>query len=686
MIGHRKVAMRLAYPLCGLAAGVLFSVAASAGPPDVPATPAPILVTGSIAPAAATGAPSPGLAAIVEAYRRGERARGDALAATLTDPDERRAMEWVAIRTAGEPLPVARLKRFLREDPDFAGAEFVKRRIENALFAHDAGASEVIDFFERRAPAMPAGKLALAEALRDKGFMLIVPDMLRAAWRSDDLSADVERAIRERFPGMIRPEDHRARAKRLAYARERAAAIAASKPLPAEEAALVRALADALAGDRGAGARVPAALRRSPEAALIEAMALRRAGRHAEAADRLLAAPAPDLDAVGGSAWWREERALVRGLLDRGDPMRAYRVAAASRAVSGEDRSEAAFLAGLVAAHYTNQPAAARAHFEAAARDAERPASMARALFWLARAIEREGGDAAPLYARAARHEAHFYGQLAAARIGRPVLSVPAARPMSGAAVAAVASRPEARMIRLLYAAGGEPFARTLASLLAGRLETPGEIDALARLLWSKGDRPQAVALGRAAVQRGVMAADAAFPVGVIPPEAGRDVETALLYAIARQESSFDADAVSGAGARGLMQLMPMTARETARRIGMAAAPARLDDPAVNARLGAAYLDELERVTRGSTILMLAAYNAGPSRMREWRRAYGDPRDPSVDPVLWIERVPFNETRLYIQKVLENLHVYRARLTPELGLGALAELHRGQPVEGPWRR
>ena len=147
---------------------------------------------------------------------------------------------------------------------------------------------------------------------------------------------------------------------------------------------------------------------------------------------------------------------------------------------------------------------------------------------------------------------------------------------------------------------------------------------------------------------------------------------------MARQESAFDPRAQSQVGARGLMQLMPATAKRTAQRFGIDFDQAKLlDDPAYNARLGSAHLGDLMDDWRGSYILTFASYNAGGGNVRKWVQAYGDPRSADVDPVDWVERIPFSETRNYVQRVLENFQVYRRRLGEQTALLTEADLRRG---------
>jgi soluble lytic murein transglycosylase len=221
-----------------------------------------------------------------------------------------------------------------------------------------------------------------------------------------------------------------------------------------------------------------------------------------------------------------------------------------------------------------------------------------------------------------------------------------------------------AQGLKKLYEAGMRDLAITLSSDLASRLADAAHLDALGHLVTDARDPRALLTVGKTAVQRGFPLDLHAFPTLGIPAfePVGDRVEKAMVYAITRQESAFDPSAQSSAGARGLMQLMPDTARRTAKRFGVDFDLGRLLDPAYNAKLGAAHLGELMDDWKGSHILMFASYNAGGGNVSKWIKAYGDPRSPNVDPIDWVERIPFSETRNYVQRVMENLLVYRSRL------------------------
>ncbi len=292
--------------------------------------------------------------------------------------------------------------------------------------------------------------------------------------------------------------------------------------------------------------------------------------------------------------------------------------------------------------------------------------SQARAHYWLGRALAAAGAEARPEFALAAAIPLTFYGQLAAQALGEG----PAAL---GARIRALkdpgwtqdqvldfAGRETVRAAAMVVA-WGEPR-RAQAFLLRVDELAPDATDRsiAARLALGFGLPETAVAIARRMGRDGLALPDAGWPLPVNPPEGA--IDPAVTLGLIRQESSFDVGAASPVGARGLMQLMPLTAQAIAKRVGeQTSLIALTTDAAHNMRLGTAYLrDTLDRFD-GSLPLALAAYNAGPNRVLEWLAANGDPRKGEVDMVDWIELIPFSETRNYVQRVLENVVIYRAK-------------------------
>jgi soluble lytic murein transglycosylase len=403
-------------------------------------------------------------------------------------------------------------------------------------------------------------------------------------------------------------------------------------------------------------------MKADPGLLYLRIQALRRADRILEAALLLRRAPRDAAALIDGDRWWDERRMVARRLLDAGMAREAYALCAEHSAVSVPSRVDAEFHAGWIALRFLGDPQAAASHFASAADAAQSPLAIARAAYWQGRAAEQagRGEEAQRFYERAAAYPIAYYGQLAAQKLNIPTLAL---RMPSGLATGD--ARAEAtRVVAVLYAAKLDGFARSLAFDAARTYRDERQLAALAEVVQSRRDGLASVVIGKLATERGFALDESAFPTFGVPGFAplNKSADLAMVYSVARQESEFADHAASGAGAKGLMQLLPSTARETALRAGVAFDPARLvADPVYNTQLGAAFLGELLNDEGGSAVLALAAYNAGGGRVQQWIEAYGDPRAPGVDPVDWVERIPFDETRDYVQRVYENLQVYGAR-------------------------
>src|SRR2546423_7797038 len=410
---------------------------------------------------------------------------------------------------------------------------------------------------------------------------------------------------------------------------------------------------------------------------------LRRADQTAEAAGWIPSLPADHGQTLATDQWWVERRLVARKLLDIGEDKTAYRVAR-DAAIPKKDnyRAEHQFTAGWIALRFLNDPATALAHFAKLAQGHSNPITLARAGYWQGRAAEALGRreEARAYYEAAARYSTAYYGQLARARLGHRdiVLRPPPEAPPDRRDL--IARLEVVRAIELLYAIDER-------DLLAGSLADLGErsidtvaLAALGEVAARHKDARAMLLLGKAALGRGLPLAHYAFPTLGIPDyqPIGPAIEPGVVYAIARQESTFNPKTVSSARAMGLMQVTPEAGRYVTKKFGASYDEKRLlSDQRYNVQLGAAELGDLYVDYRGSHILTFAGYNAGRGRVKEWIAKYGDPRDPKVDAIDWVERIPFSETRNYVQRVLENLQVYRVRFGGGSKLLIEADLHRG---------
>ncbi len=605
-----------------------------------------------------------GLKEAIALYQSGGLADGDAAAKAAADKIVQTAIEWVGLRTFPRESGFERIQAFIAAHPTWPARDWLRNLSEEALFGDHKSAALVKTYFSTSEPRTPAGKLALARVFKDDGKTEEAAALVRSVWREADLNATLEAKIRTEFGSYLLKADHKYRADRLLYKEQVANAMRAAALAGRDVVALARARAaviDGAPGDR-LFAAVPAPLRADPGYKFAMIQKLRRADKISEAVALMLSAPRDPVVLVNGDEWWVERRLLARKLLDRGDAKTAYKTCAEHSAMTREMKLEAEFHAGWIALRFLSDPVRAAAHFDTLAKLAATPMSKARAAYWQGRAADAKTDAAAAnaFYQQAAAHPATYYGQLAREKLG--LTAAPIRMPSSEATGDA---RDESiKVLEILYAAGEKGLANQLAVEAVRHIDDPAQIAALARVVARQQDAHISLTIGKIANQRGTALDELAFPTYGVPAfqPLSNSADPAVIYSIARQESAFDASAVSGAGAKGLMQMIEATARTTATRAGVAFDRSRLiADAAFNTQLAAAHLGQLLAESRGSYILAFAAYNAGGRRVKQWLDAYGDPRKSGVDPIDWIERIPITETRNYVQRVLENLNIYRIR-------------------------
>ncbi len=589
---------------------------------------------------------------------------------------DREILDWaVALDGGAGSKEILAVRRELAGWPGMAA---LGRNLERALYREKAEPGAVIAALGGSHPQTLEGVIALARAQLAAGRRETAQTLVATYWREAKLDAGQEKRFLREFASLLSQADHRHRMERMLYAERVNAAMRVAERAGAKK--LAQAWGAVVRGDRKAGKLLEAVPKAQHGAgyAFAKGKYLRGRGKFAEAAKVVLAAPREVAALVDRDAWWIERRVLSRELLDKGDAKTAYEIAAGHAAESPARAADAEFHAGWYALRSLEDPAKAALHFQRIAEIAEGPISLARAYYWLGRAAEAGGpGEAEAYYEKAAQHGTAFYGQLAAARLGRSELSAdypePTAHDRSN-----FGQRQPVQAIRRLEAAGHAKLADILYRDLAGELTSPGELAMLAAMAERRGDHHLALRIGKIAAQRGLDIGALSHPVGAIPAEAKiSSVGTALAYAIARQESEFNVGAVSSAGARGLLQLLPGTAKAMARHVGLGYSRSRLTtDAAYNAALGSAYLAEQLGRFDGSYIRTFAGYNAGPGRAVEWVKRYGDPRGKDIETIVdWIERIPYHETRNYVQRVMENLEVYKMQLTGRFDI--VADLTKG---------
>ena len=577
----------------------------------------------------------------------------------------------------GNEYSFEELSAFIADHADWPGLRGIYMIAEQKIPA-DATPQQIVNWFTARPPLTQSGFIRYMDALNDVRRSQDEAALVRERWINHDLSASETLAFRARYQPLLTAAEDRARLDRLLWQGNATAARAMYPYVGPGLAALAEARL-ALAGQaknaEALTAKVPAALRQ--DAGLLYEKLRWHRKRDEDAAAMAILQQAPDK--LGDpEAWWEERNIMIRRAMERHDYKRAYQLAKNHRLTNGQDYLQAEFLAGWLALRFLNHPAQARVHFEAMLTEASTPISRARGHYWLGRTLEslKDSNAARESYENAAALNLTFYGQLAQTRlVADPILRAPTEPAIPQNVRNAFFKRSSAMATERLMKIGQTDRAR---SFHKAALDAATQRVTFVLLMEQayKLQRPDwAIMAAKAANQKNMVVAAQAYPLLTLripsPPD------PAFTYALIRQESLFNTDARSPVGARGLMQLMPRTAKDVAKKEGVVFRESRLNDPDYNINLGTSYAQAQIDGFNGSYILALAGYNAGPRRVREWLEIWGDPRSPRLDPIDWIELIPISETRNYVQRIIENLQIYRARLNNgEAPLQILADLKR----------
>ena len=631
---------------------------------------------------------SPDLAATKQAIvlvRQRKFADATTLAAPINDPVARKVVEWALLRNADATAGFERYAAFVRANAEWPSIPLLRKRAEARLWNERRDPATVRRFIGARPVGAP-GRLALARVLLREGDREGATREVRTVWRTAEMSAELEASVVEAFPDQLTTADHTARMDRRIGAKDFGAAMRAAKRLGPVQVAIVKACDAAAANSAKSGALLEAVAK---EASSDMGYALCRlhwllARNELAAAVKVVAESARgDLQHQETDEWWRECRLLARRLIDIGDVQTAYRVVRdAPLPANIYYRAEYHFMAGWIALRFLHDPSTALQHFTHIDEGSDDPIVLARAAYWRGRAAEAAGRleDMHTQYATAARYPTAYYGQLARARLGLSEIAVRPAPPQSVDG----AQGDLLHAADILYTIGEFDLALSFVSDLAETSSDVATLHGLGQLAARYHDAQAMLAIGKTALARGLPTEQHAFPeIGVpsyrpiAPP-----IDKCMVYSIVRTESAFDQRDWSPAKAVGLMQVTPEAGRDTAKRFSVAYDWNRLiSDPVYNMQMGAAEISALFKEYTGSYIMTFAGYNAGRGRVQQWVAQHGDPRNPKIDAVDWVERIPLAETRNYVQRVMENLQVYRARFGASMPT-AEPNLHRAATIEG----
>jgi soluble lytic murein transglycosylase len=618
-----------------------------------------------------------------------------AIPAPVFDPLRGAIAEWTRLRQS-DMYAFADYSRFLVAHPGWPGETALRRAAERRINPLGDSASEIVSFFSRFPPLTNTGRARQAEALSTTGRPIEARAAAVAAWTGGALNSEDEARLLGRFGTQFTTLDHDRRMEQLLWDRATTAAARqvvwtspARRPLYDARLAMQLRQPDAAAK----AALVGPGSDRDPGFVADRTLWLRDTGQSPAARSYLATPRTLDAAPFDPEAWMEVLLTMARAAANDNQWTIAYDIASKvdaaypmgtavrDRSLSErDDYTSLVWLAGITALKRLGRPTDAIGMFERYARAAQTPQTQSKGFYWAGRAAQAAGDtfQANAFYGQAAQQVDQFYGQLAAERLGRAVTIPPEPPlvPIPALQRTAFEQREIVRAAKLLGQTGQWQDQTQFVRAIAQTARTDAD-HVLAGELARTLRRPDlGVMVSRFARNNGARdPVRIGFPEVDVPgPYEDRWV---MIHAITRQESQFDRQAVSSAGARGLMQLMPGTARETAGKIGLSYDFGRLTaDPGYNIALGSTYIGRMLDYYGGNHVLAVAAYNAGPGNVNKWLRDNGDPRLGAVEVVDWIEAIPLSETRGYVQRVLENAVVYdllnpsRARTSSQYRLSA----------------
>ncbi|HEY7643676.1 MAG TPA: lytic transglycosylase domain-containing protein [Hyphomicrobiales bacterium] len=649
----------------------------------------------ALAPLLSFAAPGTDLETLKDFVRftyREEYSKARPLIAKLGDPVMQKFARWYFYRAKAPETTAQEIMEFVEENPSWPDQDGLKQAAEDALFWREQDPQKIIAFFDGKRPMSGTGKAALGGALIEAGRKDEGVALVSEAWRRSVLTPAIEKRLRKLH--VLTPDDHRARVAYLLLQNDRSYLKAVKRILPLIDTkwrASVKARIATVERSKSAGSllsKLENDVKNDPGVLFARIQYLRRANKDTMVWSLLRSAPKSEAKLIDPAAWWAVRDSQVRLALNAGHPKTAYALAKDhGEGLDHSDLSDAEFLAGWIALRFLGQAEDAREHFLASAAAGGLPKRRARAGYWLGRAEMELKNDkmATARFAEAAQHDHTFYGQLAHQMIASTDAKVTLRNFVNPTEqeIKDFLNRDIMKAVVIAYKADFDNLMSVFLFDLARRVDSAPEMVLACELALRTAPRQLAVRMAKVAMNRDFPVEHYAYPEAL--PEfksldEGQSIDPALVHALTRQESEFNPQTVSAAGAVGLMQLLPSTAKMVAGWYDLKFEKNKLAaDPGYNVSLGTSFLYKLINNYDGSYIMALAGYNAGPGRIRQWVQQFGDPRESTVDPIDWIERIPFNETHDYVHKILESAQIYRSRLHGDKAPLRLAEdLYRGR--------
>ena len=565
------------------------------------------------------------------------------------------------------------LEEFYETSKSWPRINKIKAKIEIKKFTNDI--KTTLEWFNENPPITPIAKIKLSEILIKNNFIEEGSWLLKEAWVNDSFSYSEEKYILKNYKNIITSLENTKRLDNLIWKRQWSSANRQLKRVPIDIKQFSIAKIK-LSRRRG---NVDKAVKNVPknlinqESLIYERVKWRRKARLEESSLELLLSYNGEYSY--SKKWWREINYHTRKQLSYKNYKVATNILKQYNVSSKSYLSEAQWLAGWLSLTFNRDPKSAYKYFSNMFLEVKTPISKARASYWAGRASEKLGHkeDLQIWYERAAAFPATFYGQLALKKLDKKLFLPSQNIEINQNEFKKFKKDELVRALILLLQVEEKKLSRIFAMQLVAQAKNTKDILMLSKILNDFNKISLSIFVGKRAIYKNIYIPSLNFPM----PKSelmnlikkNTEIPLPVTLAITRQESAFDVKAKSRAGARGLMQLMPRTARITAKKNNYKYKRVYLTSmPAYNVKIGSFYFEEMLNKFNGSYVLALAAYNAGPSRVNRWLKIYGDPRKNEIDPVTWMELIPISETRNYVQRVIEGIYMYRLLVKNEKDL------------------
>lgn len=562
----------------------------------------------------------------------------------------------------GNDISFHQMAEFVSDNPDWPNIRGILMIAEQKIPPGTPN-EQVVNWFSAHSPLTLVGFYRYIDALDALGRSQDVQRFIRSRWVDGDFTPEEMVAFHSRFSPYLTADINKDRLNHLlwknavietrhfySYIDGDSKALAEARLALASQSSNAAALLD----------HVPTSLQNDP--GLLYERLRWYVHNHLDDDALEILRHAPD-DLGKPESWWEESQILIRRLMEQHNYKEAYNLASNHGQIENKALGQAEFMAGWLALRFLNRPQDAQVHFQALYDNSATPISRARGAYWLGRTYETLDNKAVAeqWFESAAALNITYYGQLASTRLyAQPVMNVLPEPPIPETVKQEFLDRDLIQAILKLHTLGENDRSKHFFHAAMEACFRRVDFVLLSEIAYELRRPDLAIETAKAAHQKNIVISAGGYPV--LSKPIPHPPEAAFTHAIIRQESMFNPDASSPVGAQGLMQLMPATAKDVAKEIGVRYRASQLNDPDYNLRLGTTFVQNQLDMFNGSYVLALAGYNAGPKHVREWIAQIGDPRSPDVDPVDWVEEIPIAETRNYVQRIIESLQVYRARL------------------------